>query len=165
LDEVGEAQAVTLVARLAEEPIDVVMTSDITRAHQTGQPLAQAHGVPLITHPGVREVYAGDWEMSPDWQGYIEVINAWKSDPRISMPNGDDGLSVFARFDQALTEIDDYRCAAVVSHGGVLRTWLSARGGVELGDGPQWHLDNTDIVVVEGDPGSWKILSWAGREV
>jgi len=163
LDEVGHAQAAQLVETLAGKPIDVVMTSDILRARQTGEPLAKALGVPLITHPGVREIYAGDWEMDTDWGNYVQVIMAWQQDPTLAIPNGDDGLSFFARFDAAIAELQDYECAAVVSHGGALRTWLAARGDVSIED--DWILQNTDCVEVEGVPHSWRILTWAGRDL
>jgi len=163
LDEVGLAQAAALPARLSNEPIEVVMTSDLTRARQTGEPLAQALGVPLITHPGVREIYAGDWEMSTDWSGYIRTAASWPTDPAAAMPNGDDGVSFFARFDAALLDLQDYGCAAVVSHGGALLAWLTGRGGRRIGADAKWELHNTDVVVVEGVPGSWQIQTWAGQ--
>ena len=163
LDEVGQEQAAGLPERLLDEPIEVVMTSDITRARQTGTPLATAKNVPLITHPGVREIFAGDWEMDTDWTQYQQVIYSWQDDPSISMPNGDSGLSFFSRYDAAIEELCTYNCAAVVSHGGALRTWLSTRGDVTIDADPQWRLKNTDTVVVEGVPGAWRILSWADR--
>ena len=165
LNEVGLAQAAGLPARLEGVPIEVVMTSDITRARQTGEPLARALRVPLITHPGVREIYAGDWEMDTDWRQYVAVIEAWTEDPSRSLPGGDSGEKFFARFDAAIAELADYQCAAVVSHGGALRCWLGRRCGIELDADRSWHLDNTDTVVVEGVPGDWTIINWAGRDI
>jgi len=165
LDEVGMEQAARLPEILAGEPIDVVMTSDILRARQTGEPLAKALGVPVITHPGVREIYAGDWEMDADWSSYVGVLEAWKTDLGVSMPNGDNGHTFFARFDAAIAELQDFHCAVVVTHGGALRTWLDLRGGIETGPGEEWTLHNTDIVVVEGSPAGWTIRSWAGRAI
>ena len=163
LDDVGRAQADRLVERLAHEPIDIVMTSDILRARQTGEPLAKALGVPVINHPGVREIYAGDWEMSPDWWDYVRVIRSWETDPSTSIPGGESGVGFLARFDAALAELDEDDYAAVVSHGGALRTWLVARGDIDVRD--NWILGNTDCVVVEGGPGAWRILSWDGQDL
>jgi probable phosphoglycerate mutase len=160
LDEVGEEQAASLPGRLEGEPIEIVMTSDITRARQTGEPIAATFKVPLITHPGVREIFAGDWEMDVEWTGYQEVITSWPKDLDRSMPNGDDGHTFFARFDAAIAELQDYECAVVVSHGGALYTWLNARSDVKADSDPKWRLQNTDIVIVEGEPGAWRILSW-----
>jgi len=163
LDEVGRAQAEALVERLKEEPIEAVMASDITRARQTAEPLARARRVPLILHPGVREIYAGDWDMATDWTGFIDVASSWVTDPGSTMPNGDDGVSFFARFDGALAELGEFGCAAVVSHGGALLTWLRTRAAPDLDPDARWELHNTDIVVVEGEPGAWVVRSWAGQ--
>lgn len=163
LDEVGLEQAAELPRRLAGEPIEVVMTSDITRARQTGEPLAKALGVPVITHPGVREIYAGDWEMSPDWRDYVRTIASWRTDLDAGTPNGENGHGFLARFDGAIAELQDYDCAAVVSHGGALRTWLTIRCGLDIGLGHEWDLNNLDTVIVEGTPSSWTVRSWAGR--
>ncbi len=165
LDEVGLAQAASLPDRLAGEPIEVVMTSDITRAQQTGEPLAKALGVPLITHPGVREIYAGDWEMATEWRGYVETIAAWVTDPTRKIPHGEDGVGFFRRFDAAIAELQGHDCVAVVSHGGALRTWLGVRGGVPLSPEPRWDLGNTAVVTVEGEPSAWRILDWAGHRL
>jgi len=167
LNELGLAQAAALPQKLVDEPIEIVLTSDITRARQTGEPLAEAKGVPLVTHPGVREIFAGDWEMATEWEPYTSMIVSWAVDPTQSMPNGDSGISFITRFDEAISELLDYDCAAVVSHGGALWAWLSARTDLRTEPKRGLHpgLKNTDVVIVEGVPTSWKILSWAGQEV
>ena len=141
------------------------MTSDITRARQTGEPVAAHYGVPLITHRGVREIFAGDWEMDPEWTPYQDVIASWAKDPTVSMPQGENGVSFFSRFDSAIEELHSYDCAVVVSHGAALYTWLSGRGDQKIGGDPSWRLYNTAMVKVEGEPGSWRILSWADRNL
>ena len=165
LDEVGLEQAASLPDRLEGQPIEIVMTSDITRARQTGEPVAEAFNVPLITHPGVREIFAGDWEMNPDWEPYVMTINSWIDDPSDSIPNGDDGHGFFSRFNSALEELQEYDCAVVVSHGGALLTWLRTHGDVAIDDNPRLHLVNTAIIIVEGKPGAWKVVSWDGLEL
>lgn len=159
----GQEQARALPDRLRDEPIEVVMTSDITRARQTGEPLAKALGVPLITDPGVREVWAGDWDMGYDWSDYVDVLLAWSSDLSRSMLSGEDGWSFLSRFDRAIAELQDYQCVAVVSHGGALRSWLALRTDKKVDD--DWLLHNTDVVVVEGQPGAWRMLSWTNRQL
>ena len=165
LDEVGLAQAAALPERLAGEPIEAVMASDITRARQTAEPLAAALGVPLVVHPGVREIYAGDWDMAADWTDYPRIISSWVNDLTEGIPGGDDGVRFFERFDAAIAELQEYDCAAVVSHGGALYAWLAGRGDLDLKAEPEWQLHNTDVVIVEGTPGHWSILSWGDREL
>ncbi|MDR2973377.1 MAG: histidine phosphatase family protein [Propionibacteriaceae bacterium] len=167
LSPTGLAQADTLPERLREEPIEVVMTSDLTRARQTGEPLAKSKGVPLITNPGVREIFAGDWDMSVDWQDYVNIIASWQNPSNLDrgMPHGDTGHSFFRRYDAAVGEMVGYGCAAIVSHGGALRTWLGVRGDLELDRDPTAVLSNTAVVTVEGEPGDWRILDWAGHQI
>ncbi|MDR0285475.1 MAG: histidine phosphatase family protein [Propionibacteriaceae bacterium] len=164
LDETGEAQAAGLPGRLAGEPVEVVLTSDITRARQTAEPLAKARGVPLVIDPGVREIYAGDWDMDADWEPYQRIIASWVTDPTGSLPGGEDGVGFLHRFDAALAELADYDCVAVVSHGGALHTWLTIRAHMAV-DITQTPLKNTDIVIVEGSAPTWRVLNWAGREL
>ncbi len=165
LNETGLAQAAGLPDRLRDEPIEVVVTSDITRARQTGEPLAADKAVPLITEPGFREIFAGDWEMATEWQGYIDTIASWLTDPTSSMPNGENGVGFIQRYDEAIARLESYDCVAIVSHGAALRTWLGYRGQVTLDGDPRWQLHNTDTVVVEGTPSDWKILEWGDTPI
>jgi len=165
LNATGQAQAAGLVERLKDEPIEAIMASDIVRARQTAEPLAAATGVPLISHPGVREIFAGDLEMRTDWTDYISVIQAWSTDPTVRMPGAQNGLEFARRFDRAVAEMADHDCAAIVSHGAALRTWLIGATGLAVDDGPQWVLANTAVVVIEGQPGAWQVVSWADRQL
>ena len=56
LSERGERQALTLAARLADEPIDRIVASPLERAHATARPLAEALGNRIELEPGVAEV-------------------------------------------------------------------------------------------------------------
>jgi probable phosphoglycerate mutase len=165
LDEVGQAQAQALVEKLKDESIEVVYTSDILRARETGTPLAQAKGVPLITNAGLREIYAGEWDMDIEWTPYIDVTIAWKHDLTVSMPGGDSGVSFFDRYTKAVDEIaaTGHDCVAVVSHGAAMRVWLTDAAQIQVDDEVNWVLNNTDTVIFEGTPGAWKALTWGSR--
>ncbi|MDR0847719.1 MAG: histidine phosphatase family protein [Propionibacteriaceae bacterium] len=165
LDEVGQEQAQALVDRLKDEPIEAVYTSDILRARQTGTPLAEAKDVPLTTNAGLREVYAGDWDMDVEWEDFINVTIEWEHDLTASMPGGDSGESFFARYTKAVNEIaaTGHECVAIVSHGAAMRVWLPWAAGLHVDDEAYWVLHNTDIVTLEGTPGAWKALTWGSR--
>jgi probable phosphoglycerate mutase len=166
LDEVGLAQADALVGTLADEPIEAIMTSDLTRARQTAAPLAAALGIEPTSHPGLREIGAGDLEMSPEWRPYVDVIQSWPHDPTRRIPGGETGLEFFHRYDGAIQELaaTGLGCAAAVSHGGAMRAWLRVRaaGLPDIADG-QWILGNTATVVLDNADGPWRVVRWADR--
>jgi probable phosphoglycerate mutase len=166
LDAVGLTQAAALVETLADEPIETIMSSDFTRAQQTAAPLAQARGLDILSHPGLREVYAGDLDMSADWRPYVHLIQAWAQDPTIRMPGGETGVEFATRYDRAITELvaGGCGCAAVVSHGAALRTWLMYRvANLPQGNSDHWVLANTATVVLDNSTGEWQVVRWADR--
>ena len=58
LNERGREQARQVAQRLAKEPVDVVIASDLRRAIQTAEYIAAEHGLPVLTNPLLRE---RDW--------------------------------------------------------------------------------------------------------
>ena len=58
LNEQGKEQARQVAQRLAGEPVDVFISSDLHRAIQTAEIIAEPHGLPVITTSLLRE---RDW--------------------------------------------------------------------------------------------------------
>ena len=58
LNERGKQQAQQVAIRLADEPFDAVISSDLHRAIQTAEIIAAPHGLPVLTTPLLRE---RDW--------------------------------------------------------------------------------------------------------
>jgi uncharacterized phosphatase len=61
LNDTGRAQARELADQLRSTPFDAVYSSDLRRARETAEILAEPHGVPVIVEPGLREVNVGAW--------------------------------------------------------------------------------------------------------
>jgi broad specificity phosphatase PhoE len=61
LNETGRAQARALGGQLADVPFDAVFSSDLRRAHETAQIVAEPHGVPVVADEGLREIDVGSW--------------------------------------------------------------------------------------------------------
>lgn len=163
LDPVGLDQAAALVERLGGADTKAIYSSDIRRAVQTATPTAQARRVMVRPLPGLREIQAGDQELSPVWDSYVAVMRAWAAGDLGAMrPGGEDAHTFFGRYDAAIASIADAHDVAVaVSHGGAMRTWLSARveGLDAVGVGHR-HLGNTAIVTLEGTPERWELVEW-----
>lgn len=168
LTEAGLAQAETLVERLAHEPIEAVYSSDLTRARQTAEPLAASKGLSVTQHPGLREIFAGVDDMSDDWVPYVSVLDTWHKDPENKLVDGENWPEFQGRFDAAVAEIvaSGVEVAALVSHGAALRVWIPfVCANTTAGDARHWRLDNTDVVVIEGDAQGWNLVSWADADV
>lgn len=165
LDSAGRAQAEQLVERLEGVALDAVYASDIVRAQQTAQPLARARGLDVRVLPGLREIQAGEDEMSPDWRRYVGALRGWgEGDPTASVPGGEDAAAFFARFDAAVDEIvaAGHGDALLVSHGAALRMWIAARvGGIDVAEVVARRLGNATVVTVERtDDGGWRHVEW-----
>ncbi len=62
LSEIGREQARRTAAYLREMPLDAVYTSDLSRAYETGQIVAELHGLTAIPSPRLREIDGGLWQ-------------------------------------------------------------------------------------------------------
>ena len=99
----GLEQARRLAGRLARERIAAVYSSDLGRALRTAELVAEPHRLPVIPHPGLREVHTGHWtgldraEVAavPEWADLLEVYRARPSAHR--MPGGENAAEVQQR--------------------------------------------------------------------
>ncbi len=86
-------------------------------------------------------------------------------DREARVPGAENALEFFARYDRAIGRITraGHRTALAVSHGAALRVWAAARvpGFAQLlGEGV---LNNTGMVLADGDPESgWRLVELEG---
>lgn len=62
LNETGLAQARALAAELAEQPLDAIYASDLSRAYETARIVAATRALPVEAIPELRERDFGSWE-------------------------------------------------------------------------------------------------------
>jgi broad specificity phosphatase PhoE len=167
LDEVGLEQARALADALADEPIEAVYASDLTRSQQTAAPLAARHGVEVVVRGGIREIQAGEDEMSADWVRYLTTIMSWNADLDARMPGGESGREVLERFDAVLDEAHaaGHGTVAVISHGAMIRTWAAARAANLTADFLRTTgLDNTIVLELTRTPQrTWTLVRWGDK--
>lgn len=171
LTELGLAQAAALVPALADEPILAVLSSLARRAAATGAPLAAARGLQVDPRPGLHEVDVGIYEDRNDDEahhGFILVFQAWHTG-RLdeSMPGGESGTEVLARFAPLLTEVRGqlaHGTVVVVSHGAAIRLVAAVAAGVDGRFALANALPNTAAVVLEpaGEDG-WACTAWGSH--
>jgi probable phosphoglycerate mutase len=127
LSATGVWQTRQLAQRLAAEPIDAVVASDLARAWMTGVPLAEARGLEMIAEPRLRERAFGIFEgktLDEIAAQHPDELAAWRSrDVDWRIPEGESGTEFIDRVLEALQDIalaQQGRTVAVVTHGGVL---------------------------------------------
>ncbi|MEO7753834.1 MAG: histidine phosphatase family protein [Terracoccus sp.] len=168
LTDEGQAQARALVDRLRGQDLGAIYVSDLVRTHQTAAPIAHALGLGLVVLPGLREIQAGDHEMSTVWQPYVDAVIRWREEPTHQIPGGEDGVGFMARYDAAIARIaaDGHDSALAISHGAAMRVWCSASLGLPADFFDGRRLDNTHVATMEGDPvAGWTLLAWGDEPV
>ncbi|MEU2423627.1 histidine phosphatase family protein [Streptomyces sp. NPDC007851] len=174
LTPLGERQAAALPAALADEDIEALYVSTLTRTRLTAAPLAAARGLEPVVRDGIREVSAGDLEMLPGHseagERYMRTVFAWAAgDTGLRMPGGETGTEALGRYDAVVAEAfaSGAGTVAMISHGAAIRLWTAARAAnVDVPYAASRPLDNTGVVILEGSPADgWKALSWEGAVV
>ena len=157
LHERGVQQAAALAERLRSKHIDAIYASNLRRAVETAQPLADQRGLEVVRLADLREVFLGEWERGefrrraaardPEW------VRAMESGRWDNVPGSEGDAAFRARVCNAVDTIahrHQDQTVAVVCHGGVINVFLAALVGTERS-----HLvaiENTSITVVRGSP-------------
>ncbi|MEZ4730903.1 MAG: histidine phosphatase family protein [Caldilineaceae bacterium] len=154
-------QCITALHR--QQPIDQFYVSPLPRAQRTAEPIAQALGVTMTIHPGLREFDLGDWE----GRTFVELRDVenlwgrWREDPAFAPPKGESPRSFHTRILHTLQQLvadHPHQTILVVTHGGVicnaLATWL--------GEGPddwrRWEPHNCAITILHLTEEQWRPL-------
>lgn len=169
LTQTGEEQAAALPAAMTDIPLAAIVASGAIRTLATAAPLAATRSLQIQRDADFREIGAGDLELSAsneDWQTYIDTVTTWwTGDLSAANPGAEDGFAFFARWDNAIARCGQLGDVAVITHGGAMRTWCFARCpniNLALAREP---MPNTGRVVVEGEPGDWRVVSWLGKQL
>ncbi|MCC7104588.1 MAG: histidine phosphatase family protein [Chloroflexi bacterium] len=91
----GWRQAEELAARLRDEPLAAVFSSDLRRAEETARAVAELHRLVVRIDPRLREIHQGRW----DGMLYDEILaqdgdllRAWEAHPLAARPPGGESL-------------------------------------------------------------------------
>jgi broad specificity phosphatase PhoE len=138
VNEHGLRQIEELVERLKTESIDAVYASDLSRSLTTANAIGRAFAISPIKVPELREIAFGEWE-GLSWQEIESRDRVYASRwseayPDFPAPGGE----LFDAFQSRvlgvvkhLLEITSHRCAAVVTHAGVMRVVLRSLCGLD----------------------------------
>jgi len=155
LSPLGERQAELVGAYLAKEKIDLVVSSDLSRARATAQAIARLHDLPVQDDADLREIAMGEWEGHNG-----EEINArftdsqvqWRASPTTyAISGGGETITqVHARIARAVERwYAQYPDATVVwaTHGGFIG--LLACHLLELDINRRWQFRHDNASITE----------------
>ena len=157
----GVAQQEHLRARLANEEIGRVISSDLARCLDLATALAADHGLHAEGLPALREASFGAWEGLTYAEGMARdrpAMVAFNRDTVNVAPPGGESLSTLAArarpaFDAALKEHRDLPGALlVVSHGGTLRALLCGLLHIPLERYWTLSLDPASLTILDTYP-------------
>jgi broad specificity phosphatase PhoE len=137
LSAVGREQARQLAERLRDRGIAEIHTSNLVRASETARIVASVLGVPSVNvDERLRERGFGCFEGLTREECAVRHPEAWQlylADRRSTPPSAEPQADVIARMDAAMTavaqSISDGQPALVISHGGAIRSFISAITG------------------------------------
>jgi alpha-ribazole phosphatase len=131
LNEHGREQATRMASALAGVRIAAIYSSDLKRARETAEVLAQFMGVKLKIDPRLREIHQGEWQgllISDIQTKYAKEFQKRRENPlSVAPPGGETALQVTKRVSGAIEEISRKHpdeTVAVVSHGFVIAAIL-----------------------------------------
>lgn len=153
----GVEQAKRLAARLANEQIDAVWSSDLARARATAEEIAAIHSLPVQTTAALRENGLGEWEGLTENEilarGDEAIWRAFRRDPGTHRPPGSEPMeAVWDRMLGVLVQIREAHArggAVVVGHGGSLRVLLCDALQAPRSSMHRFTLENASLSLIE----------------
>jgi probable phosphoglycerate mutase len=163
LDDRGRAQAAALGARLAELPLDAIVTSPLQRCRETAAAIAAArdgHRVAVTEDERFAEVAYGDWTGKPLKRLASEPL--WRvvqAHPSAARFPGEDGESLAGVQQRAVAAVRDWnsrlgpRAAYLIcSHGDVIKSVIADSLGMHLDMFQRIQVDPCSVSVIRYTP-------------
>ena len=172
LNDTGRWQARRVGEALANEPITAVYSSDLGRAHETAQAVAEVAGIPVVADEGLRERSFGIFE----GKTFDEIHETWpdhahnwrKRIPEWEPPEGGESLLQLrervTRTMQELAARHPGQQIVVVAHGGVLDTLYRVATGQEVNSPRTWELPNGAINRLLWTPVGFTLVGWSDTQ-
>ena len=151
----GESQVALLGQRIAHEPIDIIVTSDLQRARATGAAIVYYHQAVVYEDPAIREISLGAWvglafaelrDRNP------EAYYGWQNNPLdVRPPGGETTIQLRDRVVRALEFWYSHYVEDTVvwaTHGGVIRLLLCHLLNKDINSWGQFKRENASITEV-----------------
>jgi alpha-ribazole phosphatase len=152
LNDMGEQQALMVAERLAREPLDVIVTSDLQRARVTAQIIARHHALPVYEDAALREISMGQWEGATYAEILArneELVRRWRTDPtNHAPPSGETTAQLRDRLAAALERWQSqYPGTTIlwVTHAGAIGVLICHLLGIDLNNRWKFRCDTASI--------------------
>ena len=137
LDDLGRAQAARAAALLAGFSPSAIVSSDLVRARETAQALADVTRLPVSTDPRLREIDVGVWQgltFDEVSERFPAEAASWRDGGDGRRGGGENLIEVGARavaaVDDALLSLADGSTLVVVTHGAAGRAIVASMIGL-----------------------------------
>lgn len=168
LNDLGRWQARRVAQALRDEDVQAVYSSDLLRARDTAQAIAETLVLPLQLEPRLRERHFGrlegltQTEITARWP---EDARRWRErDPSYGPEGGETLQHFYDRCVGALSGLAHRHLGAtvaVVAHGGVLDCFYRAANRLALEAPRTWKITNASINRLLYSPEGFRMLAWA----
>lgn len=149
------AAAATLIAERAE-PVDYIVSSDLVRARESADIVAQVLGADVRVDERLREWHLGAMQGLPTEQSFALVAGLDWSDPDAPVGGGETARQVHERMAAAISE-HERSTVALISHGDALRAALNWWSGHAPAQGPWVDVPSAAVFALE-HRGHWTQL-------
>jgi probable phosphoglycerate mutase len=168
LNDIGLKQAQAVAAALRQERFDAIYSSDLARARQTAQPIADFLSMKILVEKNLRERHYGIFERLT----YAEVKEKFPGDyarfeardPEYAFRTGESLRDFSARSISVISKLVNQHKDQVIlvfTHGGVLDKLYRHVTGLPLSAERNFGIPNAGLNRVEVGPDGWRIHAWA----
>lgn len=167
LSETGRAQARAAAARLADEPIDKIYSSDLQRALETARIIHEGREIELVTDLRLREFHMGTFQGMTLSEAREKHGDAWERffihDADFALPGGQSRNQKQVEIASFMEEVVRSQAGGrmlVVTHGGILIAMLRHVLGIPASHYFRVSIENTGIQRFRYKNATWQLVSW-----
>lgn len=162
----GRTQAKLLARAFAADPLDVVVSSPLSRALILGRDVAHAADAPLTIDNRLTELGQAPWEglfVAQIRERYPDLWRQWHTEPeRVHFPRGESLSAVLARAVSVVTDITTrypYGNVALVTHSNVVQVLAAHALHLDLRHIHGITVENASVTTFCITEGAWTLLS------
>lgn len=167
LSSLGKQQAEATAEYIVKNyKINGVYASDLKRAYETGRAVADRLNLEITPEKGMREIFAGAWEMRTFDQlmyDYPEQYNVWLKDiGNAGCPEGESVVELSERIYRTVLKIaeeNDGKTVLIATHATPVRVMECICRQLPIAEmkNISW-VSNASVTELQYDSGNWKII-------